>query len=164
MSTNYITEEKLAEIKSQLAKLIDVERPQVLEELKYARSLGDLSENADYDSAKMRQEQLEKKISELEYILKNYEIIDKGNKEGKEAGKEQKVVKIGSKVRVFHSLTNEEYTFEILGSLDANPSQFKISNESPIARAILGKPAGGTYTVEVETRQKSYSIKVLEIF
>ncbi|AFN65183.1 transcription elongation factor GreA [Mycoplasma wenyonii str. Massachusetts] len=159
MSTNYLTEEKLAEIKSQLNKLIDVERPQVLEELKYARSLGDLSENADYDSAKMRQEQLEKKISELEAILKNYEII---GKEGKKGGEDQKVVKIGSKVRVFHSLSNKEYTYEILGSLDADPAQFKISNESPIAKAILGKPVGGTHTVE--GMRKSCYVKILEIF
>ncbi|RAO94914.1 transcription elongation factor GreA [Mycoplasma wenyonii] len=159
MTTHYITEEKLAEIKSQLSKLIDVERPQVLEELKHARSLGDLSENADYDSAKMRQEQLEKRITELETILKNYEII--GKEEEKKA-KDEKVVKIGSKVRVFHSLTSKEYTYEILGSLDADPAQFKISNESPIARTILGKPVGGPYAVE--GMQKSYFIKILEIF
>lgn len=163
MTTHYITEEKLAEIRSQLARLIDVERPQVLEELKHARSLGDLSENADYDSAKMRQEQLEKRITELEAILKNYEIISKEEKEGQgQKGKDEKIVKIGSKVRVFHSLTSKEYTYEILGSLDADPAQFRISNESPIARTILGKPVGGPYVVE--GMQKSYYIKILEIF
>ncbi|AFO52095.1 transcription elongation factor GreA [Candidatus Mycoplasma haematolamae str. Purdue] len=156
VTTNYLTEEKLQELKEQLSHLVNVERPIVLEELKQARSLGDLSENADYDSAKARQEQVEKKISEIEAILKNYSLIEKDNSTGS-----AKVVEIGSKVRVHHSLTDKEYVYEILGSLDADPAKMKISNESPIARTILGKPVGGTYTVE--GLQKSYQIKILEI-
>ncbi|CCE66741.1 transcription elongation factor GreA [Candidatus Mycoplasma haematominutum] len=156
---NYLTEEKLEELKAQLSNLVDVQRSIILEELKQARSLGDLSENADYDSAKDRQAQLEKKIQEIEAILKNYSLINAQEKTTSK--KRDRVVEIGSKVRIYHSLTNQEYVLEILGSLDANPAQHKISNESPIAKTILGKPAGGTYLVE--GLKKSYKITILEI-
>ncbi|ADX97987.1 transcription elongation factor GreA [Mycoplasma suis] len=157
MARHYITEAKLKELQKQLDNLVNVERPQVLEELKQARSLGDLSENADYDSAKQRQHEIEKKVQEIEAILKNYSLIDK--KGSSERG--EKVVEIGSKVKIFHSLTNKEYVYEILGSLDADPANMKISNESPIAKTIMGKPVGGTY--QVEGLKKSYYIKILEI-
>lgn len=162
MSKHYLTEAKLKELQEQLSHLVNVERPAVLEELKQARSLGDLSENADYDFAKQRQHELEKKIQEIELILKNYSLIDKdkGDTKKRVTGGE-KVVEIGSKVRVFHSLTNQEYVYEILGSLDADPEKMKISNESPIAKTILGKTVGGTY--QVEGLKKSYYIKILEI-
>ncbi|KMZ96311.1 hypothetical protein PVNG_02449 [Plasmodium vivax North Korean] len=156
MTKHYLTKEKLKELEEKYSNLVNVQRPEVLEELKRARELGDLSENADYESALTRQSELETRIQELESILKNYCIIQSSGARSK-----SQTVEIGSKVRIFHSLTNKEYTYQILGSLDADPAKMKISNESPIARAILGKSVGESY--QVEGLKKSFFVTVLEI-
>lgn len=149
----YVTEEGLQELKKQLEELIHVTRNEVIEELKAARAQGDLSENADYDAARDRQAQVESKIKELEYQIKNSEII-KDKKTG------SKTVRIGSTVEIQELDSKAKITYKIVGSVEADPLNGLLSNVTPLAIAILDKKAGDSVTVEVE---KSYDVKILNI-
>lgn len=148
----YVTEEGLDELKKQLDELIHVTRNEVIEELKAARAQGDLSENADYDAARDHQAQVEAKIKELEYQIKNAEII-----KDKRSGK---TVRIGSTVQVQELDTKNKLTYKIVGSVEADPLNGLLSNVTPLAEAILDKKAGDTVTVDVD---KPYDVKILEI-
>ena len=134
-----LTQEGLDNLKVELERLKEVDRKENLEALKEARAQGDLSENADYDAARDKQAEIEGRIKEIEGILKNYAIIkdDHSNK-----------VNIGKKVG---SLPESEYT--IVGSLEANPRERKISNESPIGKGIIGSEKGATLKIKTETGQ-----------
>lgn len=149
----YVTEEGLQELKKQLEELIHVTRNEVIEELKAARAQGDLSENADYDAARDRQAQVESKIKELEYQIKNSEII-KDKKTG------SKTVRIGSTVEIQELDSKAKITYKIVGSVEADPLNGLLSNVTPLAIAILDKKAGDSVTVEVE---KPYDVKILNI-
>ncbi len=117
----YLTKESFQQYKDRLKFLQEVARPQVIEEIKEARGQGDLSENAEYDSARDKQAAIENEINEIQHILDNYEIIKSTN---------TNVVKIGSKVQII-SLTNDNIQeVTIVGSLDADPFSGKISNTS----------------------------------
>ena len=148
----YITEEGLDELKKQLDELIHVTRNEVIEELKAARAQGDLSENADYDAARDRQGKVEAKIKELEYQIKNSEII-KDKKSGK-------TVRIGSTVEIQELDTKSKITYKIVGSVEADPLNGLLSNETPLAEAILDKKVGDVLTVNVD---KPYDVKILNI-
>ena len=148
----YVTEEGLDELKKQLDELIHVTRNEVIEELKAARAQGDLSENADYDAARDRQAKVEAKIKELEYQIKNAEII-KDKKSGK-------TVRIGSSVELQELDTKSKITYKIVGSVEADPLNGLLSNETPLAIAILDKKVGDVVTVEVD---KPYDVKILNI-
>lgn len=148
----FLTKEGLAELKEELEYLRFSKRPEVVESLKEAKALGDLSENAEYDSARSEQAEVEAKIKELEFILDNYELV--GNGDGKK-------VSIGEKVKILYIEDNEEDIYTIVGSTEADPFENKISNESELAKAIMGKKVGDT--VSVCSEDGKYPIKILQI-
>ena len=149
----YLTEEGLAEIKTELDELINVKRPANIEAIKEARALGDLSENADYDAARNEQAQLEGRIKKLEQMLENYVIIEQTSKD---------TVGLGSTVSIkYVDEEDEEDEYKIVGSQEADPFASKISNESPIALALMDKKVGDIVTVE--SPNGSYQIEITEI-
>ncbi len=129
-----LTEEGYNEIKKELDYLRGEARNQIAEKIKNAREYGDLSENAEYEEAKNEQAFLEGKILELERKLSNAKVAKKTKKDG--------VISIGSKVKVFDPQYNEELTYTILGSGEGDPDNGKISNESPLGSALIGKKVG----------------------
>ncbi len=148
----YMTEEGLNKIKEELKFLKTEKRPEVINAIKEARALGDLSENADYHSAREEQAILELKIQELEEVVENAVII-KGGKTNQ--------VKIGATVTIQYDTDNEIEEYTIVGIHEANPLQNKISNESPIAKALLGCKKGDDVTVN--SPNGTYKVKILEI-
>lgn len=125
----------------ELERLKDIDRKENLEALKDARAQGDLSENADYDAARDEQARIEGRIKEIENILKNFEIIKEDTSKKVNIGKTV-VIKVGDL---------EEATYTIVGSLEANPLQGKISNESPIGKGIIGSKKGQSIKIKTET-------------
>lgn len=152
---NPVTQEGYDELQTEYQKLISEIRPEVIEDLKAARAQGDLSENADYDAARDRQARVEARIRELETILNNVEIID--DETSKKRGK---LVKLGSRVRIFDLDIKEEEVFTIVGSVEADPLNGKLSNVSPLAEAIMDHKVNDVVTVEVDD---PYDVKILEI-
>jgi transcription elongation factor GreA len=148
----YVTEEGLKKAQDEYERLVHVEREEVKAELKEARSLGDLSENADYDAAREKQAQVEARIAQLEELLKNHEIISTSG--------DSKTVRIGSTVQLQFLDTKEEGTYTIVGTSEADPLNGRISNETPLAQAILDKKPG--QTVEVNCT-KPYSVTVISV-
>ena len=124
------------------------------QKIKEAREQGDLSENAEYDAAKDEQRDIELRIEELEKLLKNAEVVV-------EEEIDLEKINIGCKVKVYESEEDEEMEFKIVGSTEANSLQNKISNESPVGQALLGKKVGDV--VDVETQVGVIQYKVLEI-
>ncbi len=141
-----LTPEGYLELESELNDLKSNKRPEVINALKYARSLGDLSENADYDAARNEQAQLESRIKELEYKLEHCEIID---------NKDKNIANVGSTIVVEYDVDDWE-EFKIVGSLEADPFNNKISNESPIGKAVIGHKAGEV--ISVESPNGSYEV------
>lgn len=150
-----VTQEGFEELNNELNHLIHNERPSVIEALRDARSQGDLSENADYDAARDRQARVEARIRELESIIANVIIIDDKDKKTK-----SKVVKLGSNVTLLDLDMNEEMTFTIVGSVEADPANGKLSNLSPLASAILDKKVNDVVEVSVNN---AYEVKILSI-
>ena len=149
----FVTEEGLQKLKDELEHLKVVKRKEVAEALKQAKAFGDLSENSEYDEAKNEQAEVERHIAELEDILENIEII-------KSTGKKN-TVQVGSTVKVYDVEFDEEVTYTIVGSTESDPLENKISDESPIGKALLGaKPED---EVQTETPGGTLKMKVLEI-
>ena len=148
----YLTQEGLDEIKKELEELIMVKRPEVITALKDARAQGDLSENAEYDAARTEQAIVESRIKELEAMLERAVIITNVNTD---------VVSIGTKVTLEYVEEEEEEEYSIVGSSEADPFSNKISNESPIAKAIMGLKVGSV--VSVESPNGKYDVKILAI-
>jgi transcription elongation factor GreA len=148
-----LTREGYDKLKAELRNLIDVIRPEVIEQLAYARSLGDLSENADYDAAKAKQADVEQRIRQLEDILSNATIVD-------DATTTAKVVSFGRTVRILHLGNKKEYTYKIVGTHETNPSDGTISNVSPLGEAIMGSRVHDKVTVKAP---KSYQVQILKI-
>ena len=148
----YLTSEGYLEIEEELDNLKNVRRPEVIKALKDARALGDLSENADYDAARAEQALIEGRILELEKTLENAEIIESNN-----SGK----VGLGCVVVVNYEDDDENEEYRIVGSKEADPSDNKISNESPLAKAIMGAKAGEVR--EVESPNGKYNVKIVEV-
>ena len=148
----YLTKEGLEEMKKELDELVNVKRPANIIAIKEARALGDLSENADYDSAKNEQAVLEGRIQKLEKMIENAIIIEEGSKD---------TVGIGSTVTISYEEDDETDEYKIVGSQEADPFMSKISNESPIARALLDRKVGDIVTVE--SPNGSYQVKITEI-
>lgn len=148
----YLTAEGLKELKEELNELINVKRPENIQAIKEARALGDLSENADYDAAKNDQAEIEGRIKRIEKMLENVEIIEKVN---------TGVVSLGTTVSIKYCDDDEEDEYQIVGSQEADPFMSKISNESPIAKAIMNKKVGDI--VEVESPNGVYKIEITEI-
>ena len=150
--TIYLTEQGLKELNDELEQLKTVKRPEIIQALKEARSLGDLSENADYDAARNEQAITEGRIKELELMIENAEIIS-GESNGK--------VVIGSTVEINYIDDGEEETYTIVGSQESDPFQNKISNECPLAMALLGKKINDIATVDSPTGK--YDVKIVNV-
>lgn len=148
----YLTEEGLEEIKKELDVLKLEKRPEIITALKEARAQGDLSENAEYDAARNEQAQIEAKIRELEVMIESAVIIKEINTD---------TVSIGTKVTIEYVEDKEEEEYSIVGSQEADPFTNKISNESPIAKAIMGKKVNET--VLVESPNGKYEVKIKKI-
>ena len=149
-----LTYEGLRKLEEELTQLKSVKRLEIAERIKQALSFGDLSENSEYDEAKNEQAQVEGRIVLLENMLKNAKVID-------EDEVSTDVVSLGSKVKLYDEEFDEEIVYSIVGSTEANPAQFKISNESPVGAALMGKKVGST--VEVSVPDGVIKFKILEI-
>lgn len=150
----FLTSEGYLELETELNYLKTDKRNEVLNSLKEARALGDLSENAEYDSAREEQGKLEARIKEVEYILEHATIID-------DAQTEKDKVTIGSTVSLQYGGDDEVEEYRIVGSQEADPFNNKISNESPIAMAILGKKVGDM--AEVDSPNGTYKVKIVKV-
>ena len=151
---NILTYEGLKKLEEELEDLKVVRRKEVADKIKEAREQGDLSENAEYDAAKDEQREIEARIEELEKILKNAEVVD-------EDEVDVDTINIGCKVKVLDVEFDEELEFRIVGSTEASSLQGKISNESPVGKALLRHKVGDV--VEVETQAGVIEYKILEI-
>ena len=148
----YLTNEGFLEIEEELNHLKEVKRPEVIKALKDARALGDLSENADYDAARNEQAIVEGRILELEKILETAELIEK---------RDTDKVGLGTTVTIKYVDDEDVEEYRIVGSKEADPSNNKVSNESPLAKAIMGAKVGDTCTVE--SPNGNYNVIVMEI-
>ena len=148
----YLTQEGLEEIKKELEYLKTEKRPEVIEALKEARALGDLSENAEYDAARTEQGQVESRITELEKMIEQAVVIKEEN-----TGK----VSIGTKVKIEYIEDKEEEVYSIVGTNEADPFENKISNESPLGSALLGHE--DNEEINVEAPGGVFKYKILEI-
>ena len=144
----------LKQYEDELQDLKVNKRQEIAQKIKEAREQGDLSENAEYDAAKDEQRDIEARIEQLEKLLKNAEVVD-------EDEIDLDKVSVGCKVKVYDVDFDEEMEFKIVGSTEANSLQNKISNESPVGAALIGKSVGDV--VDVETQAGVLQYKVLEI-
>ena len=151
---NILTSEGLKKLEDELDDLIVVKRKEVAQKIKEAREQGDLSENAEYDAAKDEQRDIEARIEEIEKILKNAEIVD-------EDEVNTDTINVGCQVKILDCEFDEELIYKIVGSTEANSLKGKISNESPVGRALIGKKVGEM--VPVETQVGTVQYKVLDI-
>ena len=149
----FVTAEGLQKLKDELEYLKVTKRKEVAEALKQAKAFGDLSENSEYDEAKNEQAEVERHIAEIEEILENYQLI-------KSTGKKNKI-QVGSSVKVHDIEFDEEITYTIVGSTEADPMENKVSDDSPIGKALLGAAVGDE--VQADTPGGSVKMKVLEI-
>ena len=151
---NILTYEGLKKYEDELQDLKVVKRREVAQKIKEAREQGDLSENAEYDAAKDEQRDIEARIEELEKILKNAEVVDED-----EVDLER--INIGCQVKILDVEFDEELEYKIVGSTEANSLKGKISNESPVGKALIGSKVGDV--IDVETQAGVFQYKVLEI-
>jgi transcription elongation factor GreA len=150
----HVTEDGLAQLQAEYDELVNVKRPAIVRAIASAREEGDLRENAGYHAAKHDQAMIEGRIRQLEQMLRRVEIIDSGAAAG--AGGD---VMLGSRVTVL--IDGEEETYTIVGAVEANPSQGRISNASPVGKALLGARVGDT--IKIETPASILSARVLAI-
>jgi len=150
----FLTDEGYRKLVEELDHLRTAGREQIANKIKEARSFGDLSENAEYDEAMNEQAIMEAKISRLEEELKNAQILDTEELR-------TDVIAVGSFVTVFDKTYNEELEFQIIGKAQANPEENRISDESPIGRALLGHKVGEL--VEVEAPSGTIQMEILSI-
>ncbi len=149
----YLTKEKHAELTTELQTLITVRRPEIAKQLEYARSLGDLSENAEYQQARQTQGEIESRIKHLTRILKDAEIVKLHHSDS---------VAVGSTVTVKRKGDDEERTFSVVGSEEADTTLGRISLNSPLGEAMMGKVKGDTFTF-VAPNGKKIEYTVLKI-
>lgn len=147
----YLTKEGVGELKVELDELVSQRAP-IAERIKTAREFGDLSENAEYSSARQEQERVEGRISEIEHILQNVEIITKPKGDSK--------VQLGSFVKLQNGGGSAK-EFQVVGTVEADPMNGKISDESPIGRALMGKKEGEE--VEIKTPIETSTYKIVHI-
>ena len=149
-----LTHQGVKELEQKLEYLKTVRRLEIAEEIKTARAFGDLSENAEYDEAKNEQAKIEGEIVMLENMLRNATVVDQEDVDVQR-------VTVGTTVKVLDKEYNEEIEYKIVGSAEADLSTNKISNESPVGRALLGKKVGNL--VKVETPGGIVKLKILDI-
>jgi transcription elongation factor GreA len=145
-----LTQDGVDELKSELAGLIG-QRVHVAQRIKAARELGDLSENAEYQTAREEQDRLESRISELDHVLQNSQVIKKPKNDGH--------VRLGSSVSLKNA--GKPLQFQVVGTMEADPLHGKISDESPIGKALLGKKVGDK--VEIKSPAGAHTYKIVEI-
>ena len=150
----FLTPEGLQRLEEELEHLKGTKRREGAERIKHALSFGDISENSEYDEAKNEQAQVEAKIADIEDTLRYSQIID-------EDDITTDIVNVGSVVTLYDIEFDEEVEYKIVGSTEANPSKNKISNESPVGNALMGKEVGDI--VEVQTPGGVVEFKILEI-
>ena len=148
----YLTADGLEDIKKELDVLKLEKRPEIIQALKDARALGDLSENAEYDAARNEQAIVEARILELEQMVEKAVVITEVDKN---------VVSIGTRVTIEYVGDNEQEIYSIVGSKEADPFANKISNESPIAKAIIGMHVGDI--VSVDSPNGKYEVRIVQI-
>ncbi len=148
----YLTKEKFEELKLELEDLKKNKRREVAENLEYAKSMGDLSENAEYHEARDEQAEVEDRIAKLEFIMKNVEIV---------TVQHGGAVTIGSTVVIEKIKEKTKHTFTVVGSEEADISTGKISNNSPIGSALLGKRKGDEF--EISTPGGKIAYKIIEV-
>ena len=148
----FLTAKGFIDIESELDELKRVKRPEIIKAIKEARALGDLSENADYHAAREEQAIIEGRIQELEYMVEHASIISEEVSD---------TVKIGTSVVIRYDGEDDLEEYKIVGSTEADPFENKISNESPIAKAIMGLKVGSV--VSVESPNGKYDVKILAI-
>ncbi len=150
-----VTDSGLKKLEDELENLKIVRRKEISDKIRVALSFGDLSENSEYDEAKNEQAIVEARIAELEVMLKNVHILD-------EDELATDIISVGSKAKIFDTDFNEETLYHIVGSTEADPSQNKISDESPIGRALLGKRVGDVVTITIPSGDE-LKFEILEI-
>ena len=149
-----LTQEGYDKVVSEHEYLVSVRREEVSQHLKEAKSYGDLSENAEYDAAKNEQAELEERIAKLEYMMRNAKIVSEEEMTGEH-------VNLGLTVRIKDQKTGKQAKYTIVGITDADPFSGKISNESPVGKALLGRAKGEV--VEIETESGILVYKIMEI-
>ena len=154
MNEYQMTHDALKELQDELDQLKTVGRAEMAEKIKVALSFGDLSENAEYDEAKSEQGKMESRINELEHLIRNAVIIDDENAEDGTVGRT-------SIVKIKNLATKEEVTYRLVGFTQSDPLAGKISDESPVGRALIGKQVGDV--VEVEVPKGKVSFEILEV-
>lgn len=146
---NFITQEKFDELQAELERLTTVARKEVAESLEYARSLGDLSENAEYQAARELQAATEERIRRLETIIKSAVIVSE---------KKKGVAGFGSQVTIRKKGDKDEHTYMIVGSEEANMRERKISHLSPLGEALMGKKKGETFVFKTPSGSQEYTV------
>lgn len=146
-----LTEQGLVKLKKELDHLINVATPKNIEDLKEARAQGDLSENAEYDAARDEQARIKSRIEEIEAIIKNHELINADLS-----------TNLGKKITVFFEDTEEEEEYTLVGSLESNPLEGKISNESPLGSSILKAKVGQKILIKTESDEFNIIIKKIK--
>lgn len=147
-----LTPEGYLEVETELNILREEDRPRIIQAIKEARAQGDLSENADYDAAREEQAKVEARIKELEYMLEHATVVDSTQKG---------VVGLGSVVTIAYIDDDEEDEFKIVGSLEADILENKVSDESPIGSALCGHTVGDVVTIE--SPNGSYDVKIVKV-
>lgn len=150
----YLTQEGLDKLKEELEKMKTVDRLEIAQMIGEAKSFGDLSENSEYDAAKLKESQLETKILEYEAKIKMAKIIDKNSID-------TSIVGVGCKVTLYDEDFEEEVEYKIMGATESDPSIGMISNQSPVGKALIGSKVGDT--INVKTPGGICSYKVLKI-
>ncbi len=151
----YVTTEGLEELKKELQELKKIKRPEVLDRVSQARAMGDLSENSEYTAAREELSLIDGRIEELEDMLKRVQIIEASND-----GKEGKIVKLGSRVNV--TVGSKKEVFTVVGEWEADPHERKISHESPLGKALIGKSVGEKVEVAAPAGKILYHIESIE--
>ena len=146
-----LTYEGLKKLEEELEYLKGEKRKEIAERIKAALSFGDINYNSEYDEAKNEQAMNEARIGELETLLKQATVID-------EDEVDTQTVNLGTRVRIMEAKSKQEFVYHIVGSAEADPISFKISNESPVGRALLGHKAGDTVEVDVPGGKLKYKI------
>ena len=150
-----LSPQRLKELQEEIVYLKTVREKEVAELVKEARSFGDLSENSEYDEAKTEQGKLYSRIAEVENILSNYVVIEEDENAGND-------IRLGSTVTVLDKEFNEELTYKIVGSQEADPINGAISEDSPFGKALLGKAEGSDVTVDAPAGPVEYKVLKVE--
>lgn len=149
-----ITEEGLRNLEEELSYLKTTKRKEVVEAIKVALSYGDLSENSEYDEAKNEQAKVEVRIHEIEELLKNVKVVDENDIDTDK-------ISVGSKVRVLNLNTNKEIVYSVVGSAEADPFAFKVSDESPVGKALMGGKR--EQVVNYDTPAGKFKLQIIDI-